>query len=508
MEKEPIASPISDLSAQDWHHSALSVQRFILSLLERLSTVELRLAALEEENRMLKERLGINSSNSSRPPSSDISTRERKKKKPTGRERGAQPGHPGHRRELLPVQECQKVVDHYPQRCRHCQGSLSGVDPQPLRHQVVEIPPLIPFVEEHRLHRLCCPQCRARTCAAWPEEVPRSGYGSRLVAVVAVLCGLYRLSERMTQEAISDLFGVEISLGSIDALRQEASLTIAAPVEEARTFVQQQEVVHADETGFVQGNADGANPDLRKAWLWVAATALVITFRIHLSRGADAAREVLGGAFLAVLVSDRWHAYNWVDLRQRQLCWAHLKREFQKIEERGGESRQLGEALLAEEKKLFTYFNRVRDGTLARSTFRVYAGAIRQRITVLLEKGAAYQIKRSDKSERARTARTCRELLKVEAAMWLFVRREGVEPTNNRAERAIRPAVLWRRTSFGAQSAGGSEFVARMLTVVMTLRAQQRNVLEYMTQACQAARRNTIAPSLLPQVSAPELHSY
>lgn len=503
MEKERIVSPITDVPAQDWQHTPEPVQRFVLSLLERLSTVEHRLAALEEEHQLLKERLGGNSSNSSRPPSSDAATRERKKKEATGKKRGAQPGHPAHHRELIPVEQCQKVVDHYPPQCRGCGSALRGTDTEPLRHQVVEIPPITPSVEEHRLHRLCCLHCGVRTCAPWPQDVPRTGYGPRLVAIVAVLSGLYRLSERMAQEAIQDLFGVEVSLGSIDALRQEAAQAVAVPVAEARTFVQQQEVVHADETGFVQGNADGANAARRKAWLWVAATTLVIAFRISLSRGADAARELLGVATVFVLISDRWHAYNWVALRHRQLCWAHLKREFQKIAERGGESRRIGEALLAEEKKLFAYFNRVRDGTLARSTFRVYAGAIRQRITALLEEGVAYRLRGGDKRARARTARTCRELLKVEAAMWLFVRREGVAPTNNAAERAIRPAVLWRRTSFGSQSAEGSEFVARMLTVVMTLRAQQRNVLEYMTQACQAARRNTIAPSLLPQASAP-----
>ncbi|MGH9958290.1 MAG: IS66 family transposase [Pyrinomonadaceae bacterium] len=510
MEKEPLASPIADISAQDWQHIPESVQRFIFSLLERLSTVEHRLAAVEEENRLLKqqnqllkERLASNSSNSSRPPSSDATTQSRQNKESTGRKRGAQPGHTAHHRQLIPVEQCQKVVDHYPKQCRGCGSALRGTDSEPLRHQVVEIPPVTPYVEEHRLHRLCCLQCGVCTCAPWPEGVPTTGYGPRLVAIVAVLSGLYRLSERMAQEAISDLFGVEICVGSIDRLRQEASLAVAAPVEQARLFVQQQEVVHADETGFVQGNADGANPDKRKAWLWVAATISVIAFRLSLSRGADAARQMLGEMLTAVLISDRWHAYNWIDLRQRQLCWAHLKREFQKIAERGGESRRIGEALLAEEKKLLAYFNRVRDGTLARSTFRVYAGAIRQRITALLEEGAGYRLKRGDKSERARTARTCRELLKVERAMWLFVRREGVEPTNNAAERAIRPAVLWRRTSFGAQSAEGSEFVARMLTVVMSLRAQQRNVLEYMVEACQAARRNATAPSLLPQVSAP-----
>ena len=174
--------------------------------------------------------------------------------------------------------------------------------------------------------------------------------------------------------------------------------------------------------------------------------------------------------------------------------------------EREGASGRIGAALREAERKLFAAWHRVRDGTLKRSSFRVYAGRIRCAVERLLAEGAAYEVRRGDTSARAGTARTCRELWKVEAALWLFVRIEGVEPTNNAAERAIRPAVLWRRTSFGAQSAPGSEFVARMLTVIMTLRAQKRNVLEYMTQACSAARQGTEAPSLLPKSSATEGH--
>ena len=513
MEKEPLASPIADISAQDWQHTPESVQRFIFSLVKRLeeivqrvADVEQKLTSLEEENRLLREKLGGNSSNSSRPPSTDPPTVERHGKAPTGKRRGAQPGHPGHRRQLLPVEHCEKVLDYYPVQCRRCGRALSGEDPQPLRHQVVEVPPITPAVEEHRLHRLTCEGCGAQTCATLPADVPRTGYGPRVVALVAVLSGRYRVSERMAREAMSDLFGVEMSVGSINALRQEASQVIGAPVAEARNFVQQQEVVQADETGFMQGNADGHNPTRRKAWLWVAVTTWVVAFRISLSRGQDAARELLGATFAAILISDRWNGYNWVRTKQRQLCWAHLKREFQKIAEREGESGLIGQALLEEERKLFSYWHRVRDGTLKRSSFGLYAGRIRQRIKRLLEHGAANEARRGDPSERARTSRTCRELLKVEEALWLFVRVEGVEPTNNAAERAIRPAVLWRRTSFGTQSAEGSEFVARMLTVVMSLRAQNRNVLEYMTQACRAARQNIAAPSLLPELSAVETH--
>ena len=194
-------------------------------------------------------------------------------------------------------------------------------------------------------------------------------------------------------------------------------------------------------------------------------------------------------------------AYHWVDVDQRQLCWAHLKREFTKISERSGVSRQIGRDLLAQQKKLFRSWHRVRDGTLSQSQFQSLLSPIRERVRSLLEQGADYQIGSKEKTPLAKTVRYARQLLKVEPALWLFVTVPGLSPTNNAAERAIRPAVLWRRTSFGSQSEAGSVFVARMLTVVTSLRSQNRNVLEFMTEAVRASREGTLPPSLLPQPS-------
>jgi IS1 family transposase len=306
------------------------------------------------------------------------------------------------------------------------------------------------------------------------------------------------MSERMTQAAMKDLFGVETALGTVNSLRQEASRAVSEPVEEAREYVKKQDIVYSDETGFAQGNADGSNPTKQKAWLWAAVTQSVTVFIVQLSRGQAAARKLLGEAFLGLAVTDRWSGYNWLSLSRRQLCWAHLKRDFTKISERDGESGRIGKLLLEQEQLLFRYWHKVRDGTLKRSSFRIYAGKIRQTVKSLLEEGANYDPQPGEKTARAMTARTCRELLKLEPAMWLFVRVEGLEPTNNAAERAIRPAVLWRKSSFGTQSAQGSEFLARMLTVVMTLRAQDRNIFDYLVEACRAARQGGCPPSLLP----------
>lgn len=494
MKDGPPKGPFSDIPDEDWAHTPQSVVRAFENLLQHLHQMEERISKLEEENQYLRERLASNSNNSSLPPSADQPRTQPTRRLPSDKKRGAQVGHEGHKRALIPTKECQKVVDHFPKTCRHCGSELSGQDQDPIRHQVVEVPEIIPYVEEHRRHRLQCNHCGASTCATLPEDVPHSGYGPRAVALVNILCGVYRASERMAQAAMEDIFHVNISVGCIDSLRQEASRAVAESVAEAREFVQQQEVVYADETSFPQGNSDGHNPEGRKGWLWVAVTSWVVAFHISLSRGMDSAKALLGAA--ATVVCDRWNAYNWVS--RRQLCWAHLKREFQKIAQRSGRSKEIGAGLLKEEKKLFEYYNRVRDGTLKRSSFISYAGHIRHRIRGLLEEGADYTPERGDQSERARTSRTCRDLLKVEKHMWLFVRRENIEPTNNFAEQAVRHAVIWRKTSMGSQSVKGSEYVARMMTVVMTLRKQKRDVLEFMTQTIDNARNNIEPPSLLP----------
>jgi transposase len=502
MEVATLLTLKANITDEDWQRTPASVISLLKAIFEHIEQQDKRIAALEEENRYLREQQGRNSANSSQPPSSDSPAKKPEKKlQKSGKRRGGQKGHPGYSRELIEVEKCQKVEDHIPKECNSCGNKLEGIDPAPYRHQVVELPPLEPYVEEHRLHQLECSKCGAITRAKLPEGVPASGYGARVVAIAAVLSGLYRMSERMCQTAFRDLFGIVMALGTVNRLRQEASQAIAEPVEKAAEYVKKQSMINSDETGFTQGNADGLNPEKHKAWLWVAVTELVTVFRVALSRGQDGAQLLLGTLITAILITDRWNGYNWVSLSQRQLCWAHLKRDFTKISEREGVSGRIGEKLLEQEKLLFTYWHRVRDGTLQRSSFKTYAANIRLKIKALLQQGADYDPKPKEKTARAMTARTCKELLKLEPAMWLFVRVEGLEPTNNAAEQAIRHFVLWRKNSFGSQSAEGSLFVARILTVVMTLRSQQRNVLDYMVEACQAFRLGKPAPSLLPKIS-------
>jgi transposase len=374
------------------------------------------------------------------------------------------------------------VVVLKPEECPQCHAPLSGNDSKPWRHQVIELPPITPVVTEYQWHQLVCTACGEVTRAPWPAGVPSGTYGPRVQATVALCTGAYRLSKRTTQQMMDEVFGVPMSVGTISPLEQATTAAVAAPVEAARTSVQAQAVAHLDETGWRQGG--------KRAWLWVAVTSLVTVCVVRLSRGADVARALLGEEFSGILVTDRYSAYNWYPVRGRQVCWAHLLRDFEAMRSRGGRSTKLGDALLAQAHQMFTWWHRVRDGTLKRSSFRSAMTPVRREVERLLEAGSRCGV--------PKTAGTCQDILKRRAALWTFVQVEGVEPTNNTAERAIRPGVLWRKGSFGTQSAEGSRFVESMMTVVATLRQQQRNILEYLTTACEAALRGEAAPSLLP----------
>jgi transposase len=430
----------------------------------------------------LQEQLNQTSRNSSRPPSSDPLHRERPRRPRSPRRRGGQPGHPGHTRTLVSVDEVDEVVVIKPEQCTHCQAPLSGDDPQPWRHHVIEIPPIKPVVTEYQWHQLVCAACGEVSRAPWPEGVPSGTYGPRAQATVALCTGSYRLSKRTTQQVMEEVFGVPMSGGTISPLEQATTEALAAPVEEARTYVHAQEVAHLDETSWRQGG--------KRAWLWVAVTSLVTVFVVRMSRGGHVARELLGEGFSGILVTDRYSAYHWYPVRWRQLCWAHVLRDFEAMRGRGGRSEEIGDALLAQAHQLFTWWHRVRAGTLKRSTFRSYMTPLRREVERLLAAGSCCGV--------PKTEGMCGEILKLRQALWTFVHVEGVEPTNNTAERALRPGVLWRKGSFGTQSEKGSRFVESMMTVVSTLKQQQRNVLEYLTAACEAALRGEEAPSLLP----------
>jgi transposase len=463
------------LSHAVWERTPPEAQAYIRALEARVETLASMVYTFQEQ-------LNQTSRNSSRPPSSDLPSHARPPRPRSQRRRGGQPGHPGQTRTLVPVEEVDEVVVLKPEQCRGCHAPLSGDDPTPFRHQVLELPPIKPVITEYQWHQLVCPACGETTRAPWPAGVPSGTYGPRVHATVALCTGAYGLSKRTTQHVMDDLFGVPMSVGTISQSEQATTEVLGEPVEAACGAVETQAVAHVDETSWRQGG--------KRAWLWVAVTSLVTVFVVRLSRGGKVARELLGEHFAGILVTDRYRAYNWYPVRWRQLCWAHLLRDFEAIRGRGGVSEEIGAALLAQAHQMFTWWHRVREGTLQRSTFRSYMSPLRREGERLLDVGRRCGM--------PTTEGTCRDILKRREALWTFVQVEGVEPTNNTAERSIRPGVQRRKISFGTQSEAGSRFVERMMTVMATLKQQQRNILAYLTAAHEAALRGEAAPSLLP----------
>jgi len=444
-----------------------AVQAYIRYLEARLSDLEARLSQ--------------NSTNSSKPPSTDTPHgKPAPPKTPTGKRKGGQPGHPKRTRPDLPPDV---VVELRADTCDRCSHPLAGEDPAPLRHQVVEIPPVRPHVTEYRRHRLACPRCGRVTCPALPAEA-RGGYGPRVQAMCALLAGVYRVGKRGVARLSGDLFGVPISPAAVCDLQRKTAAALEPVVREAHAHVTGKPA-NVDETGWREGG--------KRGWLWVAVTAGVTVFLVRLSR----ARAVLGDLIpgkLGVLTTDRYSAYAHLPAYRRQVCWAHLRRDFQAMIDRRNGGSVIGEDLLLHADILLVQWKRVRDGTLTRRGFRQsYLGWIREEVVALLGRGAECGC--------AVTAGVCRELLTVEAALYTFARAEGIEPTNNAAERALRHAVCWRKTSYGTDSAAGSRFVERVLTVVATCRQQGRGVLDFLTACCRAAREGTAPPPLVPQAA-------
>lgn len=477
------------MSAEEWASLPPSVRA-------RLETVEalldVTLAHVEELNRLrglleeriarLEERVGTNSSNSSKPPSSDGPNAP-----PTtgsgssGRPKGGQKGHKGHRRALLAAEKVDTFVTCKPVACGDCGHALAGDDPEPLRHQVIELPEKLTHVTEYQLHALACPCCGTSTRGALPPEAPPTMLGPRGQALVGALVGQFKLSHRDVVTFFASVLGVVMSPGTVARMLFRVSEAVAASVEAAKRLARRQAVAHADETSWRQGR--------RASWLWVMATAVATIFEVAPDRSGDSARQLLID-FRGILVVDRWRAHAGVTVAAWQYCWAHLKRDWEKFRLRGGEDAALAERLARETDRLFDWWHWVKQGRRDRAWLQHSVTRLKRTFRRLLESGVATA------SEKARG--TCGELLATFERMWTFVDHEGVPPTNNFAEQQIRHGVIWRKTSFGSDSERGCLFAGRILTVVATCRQHARDVFAFLIDAVTATLRGLAAPSLVP----------
>ena len=317
--------------------------------------------------------------------------------------------------------------------------------------------------------------------AALPAGVPEGSFGPNLRALLVVLSGRFRLSRREVTEFCGEALGLAISVGAIDNLCQGVGESLGAPVEELANALQSAPVVHADESGWRQRNV--------RYWIWVTVTTSMAVYVIAQSRGSKVIQTMLGDKFHGQLVTDRWSSYGYFETSRRQLCWSHLKRDFQGFVDRGGAACTFGSEGVLLSGALFSCWHRFQRGAISWGELQKMMAVVEIRLGRLLQSGLS--------SSDQKVVGFCKKLLPLEAALFLFSRVPGVEPTNNRAERALRPVVLWRKGSFGTNSEEGSRFVAHIMSVVMTCRLQGRSVLTYLREVCLAQDRGRRAPSLL-----------
>jgi len=435
---------------------------------------------VQELRRQIK---GATPQNSSLPPSTQHPhAKPKTPKHKSKRKRGGQPGHKKHERPLIPTEECDGVEPLKPTECRRCGEQLSGSDPEPLRHQVWELPEIKPLVTEYQRHRLDCPCCGETTCAQLPPGVPQGQSGPRLIAFTALLMAYYRQSKRRTAEFLSTLLGQPCCAALTVKMQSQATDAVRSAYEELAAQLPAQDYVNADETPTKEQNG--------KAWLWTFVAQMFTVFTIRPTRAATAVDEFLTSDFSGVVICDRAKMY-W-RAERLQWCWAHLKRDFQALIDRGdSQAKRLGYDLRRQTCKLFEHWAEFHQGEISRAALQRRMAPVRREVERLLLRGL--------RSGNASSAGMCRELYNHQDWLWMFVYHDGVEPTNNAGERSLRHAVIWRKLSFGTQSAAGSRFVETMLTVIETCRQQRQSAFDYLTAALQAKFDGQPTPSLLPR---------
>lgn len=465
----------------------------------RIAELEAALKAALEENAQLKalialleERLNLNSSNSSKPPSSDTPSHQANKKgkkkrrghRPCGRKRGAQEGHEKQQREL--ETEVNDVIPCSPPSHCTCGGAIT-VNPEqtPYREQQYEIPRMKPLVTEYQRFTGTCQACGKIHIGELPAHITPGLLKPRAMAIISLLSGTYHVSKRNIQHLMEQLFGLKLCVGMISKTESRVSDALKKPVEEAQGYVTEQSVVHADETSHKQAGKLG--------WMWVAATHLVAVFIIRFSRGASVAKELLTTEFKGILVSDRWSAYNFLPSARRQLCWAHLIRDFTKISERPDDAGKIGHWLLDYAQQMFHLWYSFQKHIITRGEFQLLVRPVCRHILFWLQQGQTCACKK--------TLHTCTNMLKFQGALFTFVYHEGVDPTNNFAERSLRSYVIWRKISFGTQGETGNHFVERMMTTTLSCNLQQRNVFDFLIDAVTSHYANNKTPSLLPMAA-------
>ncbi len=459
-----------------------AVRVFVESLLLQIVELKVQTVNMQAEIEELKSQVKrLTPQNSSLPPSTQHpharpATKPRTKSK---KKRGGQAGHRRVVRELVPVERCAEVIALRPENCRRCGEGLVGTDPEPIRHQVWELPKIEPVIVEYQRHRLTCCGCGLTTCATLPVGVPTGQFGTRLLAFTGLLMGHFRQSKRRAALFLSDLLNMPCSPAATVKMQKRVSEALEQPYEALKARLAAESQLSMDESPTKQAN--------QKAWLWTAVAGTYAVFAIFASRAATALPKLLGDQFCGVINCDRAKMY-W-QAKRLQWCWAHLKRDFQSLRDHHDHQvKRLGFDLQQPVEVMFILWHKYKSGLVTWGAFQSEMQPVRKKVDSLLLRGVA--------SENKRLIGMCRELHSHREWLWTFVEVQGIEPTNNTAERALRPAVIYRKLSFGTQSEAGSRFIERMLTVCETCRLQKRSLFQWLTDAVEAHHNNRPAPKL------------
>lgn len=463
------------------------LRRKIAEREKQIADAEKQIADLERQLALRKQ----NSTNSSKPPSSDGlagEPRQRGRRKKSRRKVGGQPGHRGAHRPLVPADRVDEVRPVLPPQCQHCGHALPGQIEHVQttgalhRHQITELPPIQARIIEYPCPRVVCPACGESTRAAVPEEAT-GHFGPQLTALIAYLTVVGRMPRRVVEALLAQVLGIEISLGSTQKCWEEASQAVAAPCQELERQLKGEPVLNVDETGW------RTNGDKRYLWAFVAARYVVYT--VAATRGSEVLVRLLGAVFRGILCSDRFSAYLKYHSGQAQFCWDHLKRTLLGIVEftKTSAVERFCRDALAEHARLFRLWHKFRGGRIDRSQLLLRSIPIQKRIFTLAQRHL------DSPNRDVRNLATA--LFEHNERLFTFLEHEGVEPTNNSAERALRTGVQWRKICFGNRSANGEIATARLLTVAETCDLQRLNILAYLSAAIACHRKRQQVASLL-----------
>lgn len=436
----------------------------IKRLVELTDTLVVRIEQLEQENRALKERLDNNSSNSSKPPSQDFKKKKAKQANPN--KGGGVKGHQGHFRKLLSAEEVDAVVScPLPQHC-FCGGQITQQE-EVLRHQVHELPQIKLHVTEYQLAKGLCDCCGKKQIASLPDGITWGITGPRLTSLMSHMLSKYQLSRRELQSFLEEHYAFKLSMGCIYAKQRIVTQALGEPVNDLLERIKESNSVHMDETGH---RRDGLNQ-----WLWGIMSSKAAFFSVEASRGKKVIASLMED-FNGIIISDRYAAYNYFTRDKRQICWAHLKRDFTKISEKKEPIiARIGKDLLTCQSLLFELWHQYKLEYFSCEELIRKTRPIRHKIGELLEQGTYTDPK-------LKIVRFCSNLLAVYSALWTFIFNEKVEPTNNHAEQCLRPAVIWRKKYFGTRSDYGSDFLARTMSLITSCRLQSKSAFQALSQ--------------------------